>query len=108
LKIDPESLNFGAVKVGSHKGPRNVTVSNPKGNKKNPGITVLMDGVSGAGNPFIVTNGCSAPLPPGRNCNIAVVFAPTAGGPSNATLMIIDNAKNGTQSVRLRGKGKAK
>ena len=83
-------------------------MSNPKGSQKNPGITVLIGGVSGAGNPFTVTNGCSAPLPPGGNCNIAVVFAPTAGGSSNATLMIIDNAENSPQSVRLRGKGKAK
>ena len=83
-------------------------MSNPKGSQKNPGITVLIGGVSGAGNPFTVTNGCSAPLPPGGNCNIAVVFAPTAGGSSNATLMIIDNAENSPQSVRLKGKGKAK
>jgi len=81
-------------------------VSNPKGSKKKPGITVLMEGVGGAGDPFSVTNGCSAPLPPGGKCMIAVVFAPTAAGSSKATLMIIDNAEHEPQSVKLKGKGK--
>jgi hypothetical protein len=39
LHINPPSLNFGAVKVGSQKGPKNITVSNPK----NSGATVLME-----------------------------------------------------------------
>jgi hypothetical protein len=106
LKISPTSLNFGTAKIGSHKGPRNVTVSNPKGSKKKPGITVLMGGVDGVGNPFSVTNGCVAPLPPGGKCMISVTFAPTAAGSSKAKLMIIDNAEHEPQSVKLKGKGK--
>ena len=108
LKIRPASLNFGSVKVGSHKGPRSITVSNPKGSQKHPGVTALMLGVNGEDGPFNITNGCNAPLPPGGSCNIAVTFAPTAGGPFSETLKITDNAQGSPQSVKLKGKGKTK
>ena len=110
LKISPASLNFGTVKVGRHKGPKNVTVTNPKGSKKKHGVTVLMEGygLSAAGGPFSVRNGCDAPLSAGRKCTIGVTFAPTAPGPYNATLTIIDNADHEPQSVKLKGKGKNK
>jgi hypothetical protein len=81
-------------------------VSNPKGSKNKPGFTVLMQGVSRAGDLFSTTNGCNAPLPAGGTCKVAVMFAPTAAGPFNATLTIIDNAQNAPQSVKLKGKGK--
>jgi hypothetical protein len=108
LKISPESLNFGTVRVGSQKGPRNITVSNPKGSKKKPGLTVLMEGLGTAGNPFGVTNGCDAPLPAGAKCTIGVTFAPTAAQHYSATLTIIDNAEHEPQSVKPKGKGKSK
>ena len=108
LKISPASLNFGTVKVGSDKGPKNVTVSNPKGSKKKPGITVLMEGLSGVASPFGVTNGCNAPLAAGGKCTIGVTFTPTAAQPYSATLMIIDNAEHEPQPVKLTGKGKSK
>jgi hypothetical protein len=106
LKIKPVSLNFGTVKVGSSKGPKNITVSNPKGSKKKPGLTVIMEGLSAAGNPYSVTNGCDAPLPAGGKCKIGVTFTPSAAQPYKATLTIIDNAEREPQSVKLKGKGK--
>ena len=108
LKIHPPSLNFGTVKVGSSKGPKTITVSNPKGNKKTPGVPALMQGLTGADEPFNVTNGCNAPLPPGGSCNISVTFAPTAAGKFKMTLMILDNAVRGPQAVTLSGQGKVK
>lgn len=108
LKISDTSLNFGTVKIGIQKGPKNVTVTNPEGSKKKPGVTVLMEGVSGVENPFGVTNGCTAPLLPGGKCTIGVTFAPTAPGKQTATLMIIDNAEHTPQLVKLKGKGKVK
>ena len=108
LTIKPASLKFGTVTVGNHVGPKYVTVTNPKGSKKKPGLAVSMEGLSGAGNPFSMTNGCDALLAPGTKCTIGVTFAPTASGPNKATLMIIDNAENEPQSVKLTGKGKNK
>ena len=103
LHIDPSSLEFGTVKVGSQKGPRDITVSN----SKHSGSTVLMEGVgSVAGTAFSVTNGCTGPLAPGARCTIAVTFAPTTTGKQHATLMILDDAKGEPQSVELKGKGK--
>jgi hypothetical protein len=106
LKIKPKSLKFGKVTVGSSNGPKNVTVNNPKGSKKKPGLTVLMEGASGGVNPYKVTNGCNAPLPPGGNCTIGVTFTPTGAGAQNATLTIMDNAENAPQQVKLVGTGK--
>jgi hypothetical protein len=108
LKISPASLNFGTVKVGSSKGPKNITVSNPKGSKKKPGITVLMEGLSGEASPFGVTNDCDAPLPAGEKCTIGVTFTPTVAQTYKATLTIIDNAESEPQSVKLAGKGTSK
>jgi Abnormal spindle-like microcephaly-assoc'd, ASPM-SPD-2-Hydin len=81
-------------------------VSNPKDPKKKPGFTVLMEGLAGAESPFIVANGCNAPLPPGQSCVIGVTFAPTVPGTFTATLTIIDNAEFGRRSVNVKGKGK--
>ncbi|HKN00972.1 MAG TPA: FG-GAP-like repeat-containing protein [Candidatus Binataceae bacterium] len=105
LSISPTSLNFGTVKVGSHSGPKNVTVTNPKGSKKMPGFTVLMGGPSGEGNQYSVT-GCNAPLSAGGKCTIGVTFTPTTAGTHNGALMIMDNAEFDPQSVKLAGKGK--
>jgi hypothetical protein len=106
LTIKPASLNFGTVKVGSHAGPKNVTVSNPKGSKKKPGITVLMEGLNGVASPFSVTNGCNGPLPAGGTCTIGVTCTPSGAYAYSATLTIIDNAEHEPQSVKLKGKGK--
>ena len=107
LTIKPTSLKFGTVKVGSHKN-KSVTVTNPKSSKKKPGVTVQMEGYSGAGSPYSVANGCDAPLAPNAKCTIEVTFTPSGTGAQNATLMIIDNAQGEPQSVKLTGKGKTK
>jgi hypothetical protein len=108
LKISQTSLNFGTVEVGSNKGPKSVTVTNPKGSKKKLSLTVVMQGLSGADNPYSATNGCDVPLPAGGKCTIEVTFTPTASGVQKSTLMIIDNAKHEPQSVKLKGKGESK
>jgi Abnormal spindle-like microcephaly-assoc'd, ASPM-SPD-2-Hydin/FG-GAP-like repeat len=107
LEIKPASLKFGTVTVGNSR-EKSVTVSNPKGKKKKPGITVLMEGVGGVVSPYKVTNGCDGPLAPGAKCSIEVTFTPTASGPQDGTLMIIDNAEGTPQTVKLTGKGKQK
>lgn len=95
------------MKAGSSKGPKNITVSNPKGSKKKPGLTVVMEGLSGAVSPFSVTNDCDAPLPAGEKCTIGVTFMPTVAQPYSAILTINDNAEHEPQSVKLKGKGKS-
>ncbi len=66
LTIKPTTLRFDTVEIGSHKGPKKITVSNPKSSKRKPGITVLMEGLSGGASQYRVTNSCGdAPLAPG-------------------------------------------
>jgi hypothetical protein len=48
LEIKPRSINFDRVKLGSSK-EENVKVTNANGNKKNPGLTVVMEGLEGLG-----------------------------------------------------------
>ena len=96
------------MKLGSFKGPDKITVSNPKGSKKKPGITVLMEGVDGGGSVFGVSNECNEPLAAGMRCTIEVTFTPAAAQSYSARLEIIDNAEHEPQSVKLTGKGKNK
>jgi hypothetical protein len=106
LKISTTLLNFGTVKVDTSRGPEIVTVSNPKSSKKKHGVTVLMEGISPAVNPFSAANGCDQPLVPGAKCTIGVTFKPTVAGSQKGTLVIFDNAEPEPQSVKLKGKGK--
>jgi outer membrane protein assembly factor BamB len=105
MMIKPASLKFGTVDVGSSKA-KSVNVTNPKGSRSKPGITVLMEGVAGLVSAYSVSNGCDAALAPGAKCSIEVTFAPTAPGAQDGMLMIIDNAEDAPQSVKLTGKGK--
>jgi outer membrane protein assembly factor BamB len=108
LEITPRSLDFGTVRAGRFRGPRNIIVRNPKGNRKKPGLTVVIQGerLNGPFIPFSVTNGCSPSLPAGAECKIGVTFAPDQTESVRSTLMIFDNALKEPQLVNLRGKGK--
>ena len=105
LKIKPKSLKFGTVHLGSNKA-KSVIVTNPRGSRSKPGLTVLMEGVGGIVSPYSVSNGCDAALAPGAKCSIDVTFTPSASGSQHGTLMIIDNADGTPQSVKLSGKGR--
>ena len=106
LTIKPRSINFGWVKLGSSR-EQNVKVTNPKGSKKHPGLTVFMEGLDKPGSPFSVNNLCEGPLEAGRYCTIAVTFAPGNAARYAATLKIMDNAKSELQSVSLTGKSRS-
>ena len=106
LKISPKQLSFGKVTVNaskSHKPP--ITVSNPKGNKKHPGITVFMEGTNMVSE-YTITNHCNGPLAAGASCTIDVTFMPTKVGTAAGNLQIMDNATGAPQMVKLVGIGK--
>jgi len=105
LKISPKQLSFGTVAVNTTSKPKNVTVSNPKGSKKHPGINVIVEGAPSVSE-FQVTNNCPSTLDAGAKCEIAVVFAPIGKGLDTAKLQIYDNAEGEPQSVSLKGTGK--
>jgi hypothetical protein len=106
LKIKPIVLKFPKTKVGTPSKPKTVKVSNPKGNKKDPGLPVLIEMISNPAAVFSETNTCPASLPAGASCGIAVTFTPSAAGTQTGTLTITDNAHGSMQTVPLSGTGK--
>jgi hypothetical protein len=105
LKIKPNRLKFPKTMVGTSSKRKTVKVSNPKGNKKHPGISVLIEMISDPG-VFMQTNDCPASLSAGSSCTISVKFAPSVANKQTGTLTITDNANGGTQTVLLSGIGK--
>ena len=80
-------------------------MSNPKGNKKHPGLPVVIEMISDPGI-FTETNDCPASLAAGSSCTIAVTFTPSAAAEQTGTLTITDNANGNPQTVQLSGRGK--
>jgi YVTN family beta-propeller protein len=105
LKVAPKTLNFGKVALHTPSKAKPVKITNPKGNKKHPGVAVTIEMISGAPE-FSETNDCPAMLAAGSPCTVSVTFTPTATGLQTGTLMIKDNAIGMTQTVKLMGKGK--
>ncbi len=105
LEIAPKALKFPKTKLGESSKPKTVKVSNPKGNKKHPGLPVLIELISG--DPvFAEVNDCPPTLAAGAVCSIAVTFTPDAAIAWRGTLAITDNAKDNPQTVPLSGTGK--
>jgi hypothetical protein len=102
IALNPTSLAFGEVVVGTVSAPRSVTVSNT-------GTANLAFSSVGTTNArFAAANGCPASLAPGANCTIGVTFAPTAVGALAANLVIVTNASNTPNAaVTLSGTGKS-
>ena len=105
LKITPKAIKFPKTKVGTASKPKTVKVSNPKGNKKHPGLPVVIEMISDPGI-FTETNDCPASLAAGSSCTIAVTFTPSAAAEQTGTLTITDNANGNPQTVQLSGRGK--
>jgi hypothetical protein len=106
LKIKPKALKFPKTTVGTTSKPKTVTVSNPKGDKKHPGIAVLIEMTSDTPGVFMQTSDCPASLAADSSCTITVTFTPSAAMEQTGTLTIIDNANGSTQTVSLSGTGK--
>ncbi len=103
IDVQPSSLDFGGVQVGSSK-TMSVTVSNL-------GEQVLqITDVSVVGqnaNEFSYTTDClTAPVGPGSSCTVDVTFSPTSEGSKSAELRISSNDPDEpTVTVPLSGTG---
>lgn len=98
--VSPTSLAFGSQPVGTTSPAQTVTLTNSGTASLNVlGITIIA--------PYAETNNCGTSLAPGASCTISVTFAPP--GPVNypGTLIIGDNADDGSQTVSLTGMGGA-
>jgi Abnormal spindle-like microcephaly-assoc'd, ASPM-SPD-2-Hydin/Glycosyl hydrolases family 39 len=100
--VDPSSLSFGTVNVGS-SGPSQSTTL------QNGGTSISLSSVAVTGtNPgdFTISgNACGSGLAPSASCTVDITFTPTTTGPRTATLTFTDTAGNSPQTVALSGTG---
>lgn len=103
LTPSPSSIDFGVQNVGTISAPQTVTLTN----SGDAPFTVSSAQVTGtnADEFLISSNGCSAPVPVGDDCEIALRFAPGSATPAmrQASLQITSNAQGSPHSVPLSG-----
>ena len=103
LGLNPPSLDFGSLTVGTSSGTKTVTVSNlGQGNMHVTGATVTNHPTEYA------ISGCSssaATVPQAGNCLLTIVFKPQAAGDQSDTLTVTTDALNSPQTVSLAGRG---
>jgi Abnormal spindle-like microcephaly-assoc'd, ASPM-SPD-2-Hydin len=95
----PTNIAFGVVLLGNHVS-RDVVVTNHQTSD------LSISGIT-AGSDFSFSSSCPASLAPGASCTVSVTYAPSAVGPSNATLTVNDDDPNGPRKVALSGIGDA-
>ncbi|WP_161554292.1 beta strand repeat-containing protein [Stenotrophobium rhamnosiphilum] len=101
--VAPSSISFGNQLVGSPSSSQSVTVTNTGTAPLHVG-TLSFSGTN-AGNYAVANNGCSSAVEPSATCTLTVTFNPSVMDSSSATLNIVSDATNGTQTVSLSGTG---
>lgn len=109
-KIGPNGfLSFGKQPKGSNSAPQPVTVSNIG----NSGLTLTKAVITGADSrDFSIdpnTTSCNlsagASLSPGQSCEIGVIFNPSGEDNRTASLVLLDNSIDNSDTVQLTGIG---
>jgi hypothetical protein len=86
LSVNPSSLNFGPQQVGVASQPQTLTVTNTGGAPMaNVGFQIAGPAASSFSTGAAT---CGATLISGSSCTVQVIFTPTAGGGSAATLTV--------------------
>lgn len=98
VTLDNTSLTFDSLPVGNTSDAKTITLSNT-------GNATLNTSSIAATGAFAETNNCPAALAFGDSCQIQVTFTPSAGGVSNGTVVITDDAPDSPQTVTLTGSG---
>jgi hypothetical protein len=100
-QVNPTSLNFKSVLVGSASFQMDVALKNT-GN-----VEMTVSSVSTSG-PFSVTmNRCGNGVKPGTHCNVWVTYNPQMAETDTGALAFTDNSSNSPQTVSLTGNGVA-
>lgn len=101
VALNPSSLGFGNVTVGTTTTAKVITVTN---NQKTT-LTFSQIAITGADNgDFAQTNTCSSVAPAGK-CSVSVTFTPSTKGTRTATLQLTDGAVTSPQTAKLSGAG---
>jgi hypothetical protein len=98
--LSPTSLSFGNQQVGTSSQPQTVTLTST-GDQP---LRIVSISFSTPGN-FSQTNNCPASLAAGAGCAVQVTFTPSTAGPLNNSLVLLDSAPGGSQTISLSGTG---
>jgi hypothetical protein len=103
VSVNPNSLNFGSVNLGSASLPLVVTLINVSTTQT---LGSLRESISG-NNPsdFTYTGNCGTSVPPLGTCIVNVTFTPGGTGSRSAVLNFNDNGGASPQTVTLSGTG---
>jgi hypothetical protein len=102
VALNPTSLNFGTVKVGTTSAAKTVNVTN---NMKTT-LTITAIGFNGPdAADYSQTNTCGTSLAAAAKCTISVTFKPKATGSRPANLILTDSATTSPQKVKIIGTG---
>jgi hypothetical protein len=99
VQLQPASLNFATVGVGSAGSTQTVTVTNS-------GTVALSGFALSVAGPFeLASNTCTATLAAGASCTAGVAFAPVAAGPQTGTLTASSSTLAANVQAPLSGMG---
>ncbi len=96
--LSATSLTFGNQQVYTTSAAKPLTLTNT-------GTTALSVYSVVASGDFTQTNTCPSQLAAGANCQISVVFSPSASGTRNGYITINDTDPSNLQTVTLKGGG---
>ena len=101
LTLNPASVNFGNVTVGSTSGTATLTLSNNTAAAISIALTATGDfsAAAGGGTP------CGASLAGGASCTFLVKFSPTTTGAVTGVATVTHSGKFSPQEVTLSGTG---
>jgi hypothetical protein len=102
VALNPASLAFGTVKVGTTSAAKTIVMTN---NLKN---TLSITSITLAGvhpGDYAETNNCGTSLASKASCTISVTFSPKATGIRPASLSVADSANTSPQVAKLGGTG---
>ncbi len=102
-RVDPKSLSWGSISLGSSGIAQTVTLSN----LGTSAISISGIAISGtnASDFAIASKTCGASLAGSSTCSVAVTFTPSADGAREATLTFNHSGYNTSQTVSLSGTG---
>ena len=100
--LSPTSVTFGNCPVDVGCASQTVTLNNTGSSTLNI-TSITFTGADPLD--FTQNNTCSSSLAAGGNCNIVILFTPSAAGDRTASLAVSDNAGGSPQSVPISGAG---
>jgi trimeric autotransporter adhesin len=103
ISLSVTSLTFGNQAVGTASSPQSVTLTNT-GNSALSITSLVVKGTHASEFAQGATT-CGSSLAAGGNCQIVVLFTPSATGTRTAAVSITDNTSGSPHSVSLSGVG---